>query len=503
MTEHLKSTLEAVHQLKSPETSLSLRLNSHQCIYLRDNLDETVSNIEMEIKTLAPFDTPFCAQQGKLALEELYHIVKDAESLIQDCCKEQWLKAAIKLADCMEAFAESLSLLQWCASLIHINIVQVTLEERVPELVEENLKKAMEECGRKVEHMVATNKKNAIKDRDLLRQKLKMAVQNGSKEERGLAQFLLRRLNGFRPDDQGEPYYLWNMDPKELDHGHKLGNGSSGIVYRTTWLGESYASKTFQGAYKKDFQQEAATLVQLRVHPQVVAMFCCSVDKEGTCSIVMELMEEDLDTTMKFKRKSNEGPPFDLHVAVDIMLQIAEGMQHLHKNGVVHRDLKSSNVLVTSVNIEGLAEPVYHVKVADFGLSKTKLTSAVYTQQTLNVGTTRWMAPELYKSNPLNFQKKQRAFKCDVYSYAITCFEILTGKIPFHNESMGELKDKVMKGLRPELPSTCPRRLADLIKRCWHEDANRRPSFHEICIELRHLKSILLIGNPFPLLISI
>jgi serine/threonine protein kinase len=84
--------------------------------------------------------------------------------------------------------------------------------------------------------------------------------------------------------------------------------------------------------------------------------------------------------------------PFEHLEAVDIMLQVTEGMNYLHQNNVIHRDLKSKNILVK------YNEHDRHVyaKVVDFGLSKIKELSWTHSNLTMNMGTTRWMAPELF-----------------------------------------------------------------------------------------------------------
>jgi serine/threonine protein kinase len=141
-------------------------------------------------------------------------------------------------------------------------------------------------------------------------------------------------------------------------------------------------------------------------------------------------------------------------------------------------------------------------KVADFGLSRTKENSVTYSNQTLNTGTTRWMAPEVIKSCTAESQGEKSngeaieasyPFKRDIYSFAMVCYEILTGDMPFSStSSQMDVKKMVLDGVRPPLPYECPLLLKHLIERCWSPDARERPRFDEICAELRYFKYLFL-----------
>jgi len=108
-------------------------------------------------------------------------------------------------------------------------------------------------------------------------------------------------------------------------------------------------------------------------------------------------------------------------------------MHYLHNMSIVHRDLKSANILVRCLKVKAM------VKVADFGLSKIKEKSATYSIQTPNIGTTLWMAPEMI--NHLNAESEAEKldgdtmvlkypFKSYLYSFAMVCYENLSGKLP-------------------------------------------------------------------------
>ncbi len=177
------------------------------------------------------------------------------------------------------------------------------------------------------------------------------------------------------------------------------------------------------------------------------------------------------------------------------MLQIAEAMQYLHRKKITHRDLKSVNM----PQIPEIAQAGYaDVKVADFGTSKIINATSIIFPQTLMIGTTRWMAPEVTSERDKDSSKlRYYPLKSDVYSYAITCCEILSGRFPFEGISRRELPQKVRRGLRPTLPTSLPASLSSLIECCWDADVRRRPTFSRISTELRHLKGIYLISGKY------
>ncbi|CAM6021237.1 unnamed protein product [Sphagnum balticum] len=98
------------------------------------------------------------------------------------------------------------------------------------------------------------------------------------------------------------------------------------------------------------------------------------------------------------------------------------------------------------------------------------------------------MAPEL-----VNYERHWgNPFKIDVYSFAMTCYEILTGKVPFEGLRPGKVRAWVKEGMRPTLPASLPTSLSSLIECCWDTNANMRPPFSDICAKLRHVKYLLM-----------
>jgi serine/threonine protein kinase len=147
----------------------------------------------------------------------------------------------------------------------------------------------------------------------------------------------------------------------------------------------------------------------------------------------------------------------------------------LHSRQIIHRDLKSANILVRVLDERSGA---CDVKIADFGLATLKTTTLVHRTR---AGTGRWMAPEVADDGPYSG-------KSDVYSFAMTCFKILSGSVPFSSLKTDiAVMRAVDRGVRPELPKSCPAELRALVESCWQQDHRARPAFEEICDTLEGL----------------
>lgn len=163
---------------------------------------------------------------------------------------------------------------------------------------------------------------------------------------------------------------------------------------------------------------------------------------------------------------------------MSVALGVATGMSYLHQFNILHRDLKSLNLLVKSTNPK---EPVT-VKLMDFGDSKV-----IYQYSNKNhiCGTARWTAPEVFNQEPYTP-------KSDVYSFGIILWELLTQKQPFSDIQRDfQIADAVMLGARPPIPSDCPAGYKALMQACWHQKPQTRPTFDQIILVLEELKTRL------------
>lgn len=153
------------------------------------------------------------------------------------------------------------------------------------------------------------------------------------------------------------------------------------------------------------------------------------------------------------------------------LLQVINGLGYLHEKNIIHRDIKSENILVK--------ENGECIKLSDFGLSRELSATCDMTSET---GSYRWMAPEVIRHEPYNE-------KCDIYSFAILMFECLTLSIPFSVFSPIEVAIEVAKhGRRPLLPPTSED-MKLLIEDSWAQDSSQRPTCSQIAHRLETIKA--------------
>jgi serine/threonine-protein kinase TNNI3K len=143
-------------------------------------------------------------------------------------------------------------------------------------------------------------------------------------------------------------------------------------------------------------------------------------------------------------------------------------MRYVHSKGVIHRDLKPSNILISA---DGRA------LIGDFGTSRFAGDGSTLTP---DCGTIHYSAPELC------YERADCTTKVDVYSFGLILFEILTGRPVFDRSlyAMPTLR-LILSGARPEVPISCGKFMAGLIRRCWAMDPASRPSFEEIFVEFQ------------------
>lgn len=201
------------------------------------------------------------------------------------------------------------------------------------------------------------------------------------------------------------------------------------------------------------FRNEAIAAAKL-THPGIVATYDTG-DDNGTAYIVMELVEGKT-----LRRLIDERGPLSVPQAVDIASQVADALEHAHRQGLVHRDIKPANVLV---------QPDGRVKVTDFGIAKAAGGDDLTRTGTV-VGTARYLAPEQVNGKSVDS-------RADVYALGLILYEMLTGRAPFSGDTdMATAVARLtsapapVRSARPDVPPS----LEDVVARSLARDPEYR-----------------------------
>jgi serine/threonine-protein kinase len=265
-----------------------------------------------------------------------------------------------------------------------------------------------------------------------------------------------------------------------------------GEVYlaHDTRLGRHVALKFLPASLRNDserlrrFQHEARAASTLN-HPNVATIYEIG-EAEGVTFIAMEYIEG-----VTLDRKIS-GAPVAASEIVDISIQIADALDDAHARGVVHRDIKSANIMITRRG---------QVKVLDFGLAKVNaavnqqlsdLPTAVKTMPGLVMGTVQYMSPEQALGKSLDARS-------DIWSVGVVLYELATGKKPFSGATANETIDNIRHS-QPEAIARfnydIPAELERIVRKCLEKNPESRyQSARELMIDLKTLRRNLELGS--------
>jgi serine/threonine protein kinase len=233
-----------------------------------------------------------------------------------------------------------------------------------------------------------------------------------------------------------------------------LGSGGFGSVYlaEDTWIDKKVAIKVphRQNLDFGELVREPRLLASLS-HPNIVTVLTAE-RQDDVFFIVMEYVQGDtLEAVIE-----RDGT-LDLARALDYTCQICNAMDHAHKHGVIHRDLRPGNVLVTE---QGM------IKVADFGTSRFLEIAA---HGTTVIGSPPYMAPEQFQGKAV--------FASDIYSLGVTMYQMFTGVLPYDTPMPGDM-DKLMRGELAKPPKLknpkLPKAISDIVMKAIAPDIPSR-----------------------------
>ncbi|XP_061653104.1 mitogen-activated protein kinase kinase kinase 20-like isoform X1 [Phyllopteryx taeniolatus] len=247
---------------------------------------------------------------------------------------------------------------------------------------------------------------------------------------------------------------------EDLLYYENCGGGSFGSVYRALWI-----SQDKEVAVKKLLKiDKEAEILSVLSHKNII-QFYGAVLESPNYGIVTEYASGG---SLYEYLSSEQSEEMDMEQIMTWAIQMAKGMHYLHAEApikVIHRDLKSRNVVMTAEKV---------LKICDFGASKF----LSHTTHMTVVGTFPWMAPEVIQSLPVSET-------CDTYSYGVVLWEMLTREVPFKGfEGLQVAWLVVEKQERLTIPTSCPASFAELMRKCWQAEPKERPQFKQVLVTL-------------------
>eukprot|EP00794_Sanderia_malayensis_P000193 gene193-807_t len=289
-------------------------------------------------------------------------------------------------------------------------------------------------------------------------------------------------ITPYSPESGSPQGFVEEINYSQIRFQKVVGRGAFGIVHKAKWRDHMVAVKTIQGEAEAKALKDEVHQLSNAAHPNIIKLF-------GTCSkpkvcLVMEYAEGgSLYEVLHPSDQATQPFPYTIGHMMSWAVQCAKAMEYLHglkPHAIIHRDLKPPNMLLTKCFTV--------LKLCDFG-------TACYlrTQMTSNKGSAAWMAPEVFEGG-------MYSEKCDVYSFGIVLWEMITRRKPF--EEIGPPPFRIMwavhSGKRPPLVRGMPKLLEQLMVLCWHKETKYRPPFIQI-VSFLEIFSKFVTGGDIPL----
>jgi serine/threonine protein kinase len=265
---------------------------------------------------------------------------------------------------------------------------------------------------------------------------------------------------------------LWDVDYDDLELEEEVASGAFGCVYKGSYCGTPVAVKQLYDADNEIVQKlmvrEVEILKSLR-HPNVVQFMGLCNHETGVYIVTEFVAGGNLWSLLK-----DDSVSLSWLDRVQFGIDVSQAMSYLHRRKLLHRDLKTKNLLVDAAQ--------RRVKVCDFGFARTTSNAAddIYATKT---GTGLWMAPEMYMGLPYSS-------KADVFSFGVIMREVITRTKPperFPKDNFGFSRDAFVAGV----PSSCPPKLLELALMCADAEPERRPTFAQVLRQLKLMRDEL------------
>ncbi|ELP83873.1 serine/threonine protein kinase, putative [Entamoeba invadens IP1] len=268
------------------------------------------------------------------------------------------------------------------------------------------------------------------------------------------------------------------LDPDEITLENELGSGSFGVVYKGKFRGNVVAVKKMRRIISDDFDQMKEFMKEVNMlakfRSEYIVHFYGAVFIPNKICVVTEFAAYgSLFGVIKREEK------IELKVLIRMLLNAARGLEYLHLNGILHRDIKPDNILIFSFNVNEKA----NAKLTDFGSARNvnmMMTNMTFTN---GIGTPAYMAPEI-------FSKDKYKMPADIYSFGMTMYECLNGKFAYQSDTFKypwNVVNFVTKGNRMQKPDTIGDKEFEIIKMCWKQKAEERIKVEDLVERLENL----------------
>lgn len=470
-----------------------LKFNHCQRELLAKTFSHFLDNLESTLRKDHTKDD--CLRMCAKALSELWRVMTYAEMMVTEWGNEDWWRTVICSSAAGSLQMHMNLLLQdfiRCLDIAKIAIAEATCDHafKLPIMDHSQFFAAIVEEAHTRDNQTLEGYVKAMK-------KEKTFLQRKFGSSYGLSKYLLRK---FHPDTlESETRRHYSLDFHYIEMTEKtLGKGSIGTVFECKCFGMPVIAKCLALTGEesvKTLEAEVEVLAKLQ-HVNLVQFIGYAVH-ENQHYLITERGNETLTTYLT----RHGGKPLSHLKAFDILLQIAEAMKYLHDKNVMHGDLKASNIILDATERKKDGFWFLHVKLADYGLSRLKQCLRPSWRATYS-NPMSWRAPEVFDEKADSSNMEVYTKFTDVYSFAMTMYEILTGCKPFEALSPRDVLPSLLAGWRPAVnPKTpCPGYLAAFMQRCWSANPQDRPLFPEVCSMLSYCKGVILrISLPSPL----
>lgn len=274
------------------------------------------------------------------------------------------------------------------------------------------------------------------------------------------------------------------IDLKQFRKGKKLGEGSFGEVFEVTEITTKkvYAAKISFSTMDQTSRESIINLsreININAgmnHPailQFIGFSPTNFQQENKPVIITELSSNGpLSDIIDYESRGLAIPGWDSTKKLITIFGIASGMSYLHSHNIIHRDLKPENVLT---------DDRLFPKISDFGFSKKISSSSSMSLQSITAlkGTPSYLSPEI-------IERQEYTKAGDVYAFGIIVYEIMMAQRAYNDFDLFKLYKSVINGERPPIDNFVPLPYQELIKKCWSQDPETRPTFEQIVDELQN-----------------